>query len=446
MKTAIVIVVLPLALSTVAFAVAFADFGTEKQSNWHHWRGPEINGVSRTANPPTTWSEQENVKWKVAVDGKGTSTPIVWGDRVFLLTAIDTKQVDPTLSKPEDQAERPFGITYPNTTYEFVVICLDRHTGKEIWRRTAADKIPHQGHHGDNSFASASPTTDGKRLYAWFGSVGIFCYDLNGDLLWKRDLGTVETRLSFGEGSSPVVHGNRVVINRDNESDSKITVLDAGTGDFVWQEQRDEPSAWATPLIVEHGGRTQIITNASNRVRSYDLVDGELNWECGGQMGNVTPSPVRFDNVVICMSGYKGYSALALPLDSQGDITESEKIAWSKNRATPYVPSPLLYDDLLYFNQSNDAILSCLNARTGEAEISPTRIPKIRGIYASPVGANDRVYVTGRDGATVVLRHGNRFEVLAENQLADGFDASPALVDNQLLLRGRSYLYCISEE
>lgn len=424
-------------------SAAASQFDKAKYDNWHHWRGPDATGVAKRAEPPLTWSEEENIRWKVAIEGRGSSTPIVWGDRIFLLTAIDTGKVDPSLPEPEDQPKRLFGITFPNTSYQFVVLCLDRNTGRTLWRRVAVEKVPHEGHHGDNNYASASPTTDGERLYAWFGSAGLYCYDLTGKLLWQRDLGKVDMRRSFGEGCSPVVHGGRLVINRDNEGQSYIVVLDAESGETIWQAERDEPSAWATPLVVEHDGPTQVITSASNRVRSYALEDGELLWECGGQVGNVTPSPVTDGELVYCMSGYRGSALFALPLDADGDISGSDRIAWSKSRGTSYVPSPLLYDGLLYFTQSNNAILTCLDAKTGEAVIERTRIPELRRLYASPLGAAGRVYFVGRDGATLVAERARTFKVLAVNRLDEGMDASPVAVGRQLLLRGDKHLYCI---
>jgi outer membrane protein assembly factor BamB len=430
----------------LAGAAVAGEFDDDKYVNWHQWRGPDATGVATQAEPPLTWSEENNIRFKIEVPGRGSSTPIIWGDRLFLLTSIDTGQVDASLPKPEEQPERLFGITFPNTIYQFVVLCIDRHSGRELWRSVAVEKVPHEGHHGDNNYASGSPTTDGERLYAWFGSAGLYCYDLDGKLLWQRDLGKVETRRSFGEGSSPVIHDGRLVITRDHEGESYIIALNATTGETLWQVERDEPSAWATPLVVEFDGRTQVVTSASNRVRSYDLVSGELIWQCGGQVGNVTPSPVTDGKFVFCMSGYRGSALFALPLDAAGDITDTEKIVWSKDRGTPYVPSPLLYEGLLYFNQSNDAILTCLQAETGETVLDRTRLRGLRSIYASPLGAAGRIYLVGRDGATLVLERGAEFKVLATNHLSDGFDASPVAVGKQLYLRGQKHLYCITEE
>jgi outer membrane protein assembly factor BamB len=414
-------------------------------SNWPQWRGPAANGVAPLGDPPLEWSETKNVRWKVQLPGQGSSTPIVWGDRVFLLTAIETDRVVEAAAAPEDQPKRPFGIVFPNRIHQFVVLCLDRATGKTLWQQVATEQLPHEGHHPDNDFASASPMTDGRHLYVSFGSRGIYCYDLNGKLQWQRDLGQMQTRLSFGEGSSPVVHGDTLVATFDHDGPSFIVALDAATGETRWKQDRDEKSAWATPLVVEGDGRAQVITNASNLVRSYDLKTGELLWQCGGQAGNVTPSPVASGRLVFCMSGYRGSALFALPLDQRGDLTGTDKIAWQRNRGTPYIPSPLLYDGRLYFTQSNDGIFSCLNAATGETVIDRTRLPGIARIYSSPVGAAGRIYITSRDGTTLVLRQGDSFDVLATNKLNDPeFDASPAIVGHELYLRGQKFLYCLA--
>ncbi len=420
------------------------SYDETEPDNWHQWRGPEANGVSRTAKPPIEWSEEKNICWKVPIDGNGSSTPIIWGDKVFLLTAINTDIVDPSLPKPEDQPGRVFGIKYPNTKYEFVVLCLDRESGREVWRQTATVGIPHEGHHGDNDFASASPTTDGERLYCWFGSAGLFCYDLHGKMLWQRNLGKAFMGASLGEGCSPVVHDGKLVIVRDQARQSTIETLDAKTGKTLWQADRDEGNAWATPRILKHSGKTQVITAASNFVRSYDLHSGQVIWQCSGLTGNVIPCPVVEGNTVYCMSGYQGYAVLALPLSATSDISDSDAILWSKSRGTPYIPSPLLYDGMLYFSQSNQAILSCLDSKTGDTIIERTRLPDTSNIYASPVGADGRVYITGRNGTTLVLKRSEELKVLATNRLDDRIDASAALAGDQLFLRGSRFVYCIA--
>jgi len=427
-------------LSSCSLTPCYADVA----SNWHQWRGPEHNGVSRTANPPIEWSESKNVQWKTAIPGAGNSTPIVWGGKVFVLTAINTGIVDPGLPKPEDQPQRVFGIKRPNTTHSFFVLCLDRETGREIWRRRATDNIPHQGHHKDASFASSSPITDGERLYCWFGSTGLFCYDLDGKLLWQRDLGHVHVGADLGEGTSPALHDGKLVIVRDHARQSYIEMLDARTGDTLWKKDRDEDNTWATPAIVKHDGRTQVITPGSKKIRSYDLNSGNLIWECGGLTGNPIPCPVVKGDHVICMTGYKGHSVMSLPLSAEGDITDSDQIKWSRNRGTPYIPSPLLYDGLVWFNQSNQGLLTCLDAETGEPLIDRQRLGRVRNMYSSPVGAQGRVYVTARDGTTLALKNDKTFHVLATNRLDDSINSSPAMAGDQLFLRGDRFLYCLS--
>jgi outer membrane protein assembly factor BamB/mono/diheme cytochrome c family protein len=271
----------------------------------------------------------------------------------------------------------------------------------------------------------------------------MYCYDLNGKKLWQRDLGKAYVGASLGEGCSPVVYKGKVVIVRDHARQSSIEVLDARTGRTLWKKDRDEPNAWATPRVVEHSGKTQVITAASNWIRSYDLDSGDIIWQCSGLTGNVTPSPIVDGDVVYCMSGYEGYSLLALPLDARGDISNSDKIIWSKDRGTPYVPSPVLYDGMLYFTQSNQSILTAVDSRTGKTLLQRGRIPGVSNIYSSPVGADGRVYFTGRNGATVVLKRQNKLKVLATNKLDDEFNASPAIAGRQLFLRGRKSLYCL---
>ena len=266
---------LGLTLTTVAAEVP--SFEKAKADNWHHWRGPSATGVSATAQPPTQWSEEKNIQWKVAFDGYGSAAPIIWGNKVFILTAINTGKVDPSLPRPEDQPQRMFGIKHPNTVYEFVVLCLDRKTGEEVWRKTATILIPHEGTHGDNNFASASPTTDGERLYCGCGSAGLFCYDLNGKKLWDRKLGQVKMGAYLGEGCSPVIHDGKLVIVRDHQRQSTIEVLNAKNGEPVWKKNRAEGNTWATPAIVRHSGKTQVITTASGKVTTLTISSSPTN-------------------------------------------------------------------------------------------------------------------------------------------------------------------------
>jgi outer membrane protein assembly factor BamB len=437
--------------------VLAADFTTERPRNWHHWRGPDANGVGALADPPVEWSEDKNIKWKVEVPGKGSATPIVWNDRVFVLTAVETDRKGKSVAadtQPESPAapqngqrgrSRGFGRgETPTNYYQFTVLCFDRQTGAKLWEQIAAEEVPHEGHHDTNTFASGSPTTDGSYLYASFGSAGIFCYDLDGKLQWKRDLGNMQTRNAFGEGGSPTLSGDTLIVPWDHEGPSFVTALDAKTGETRWKVDRDEKSTWATPLVVEGDGRTQVVLNGSNRVRSYDLHDGSLIWECGGQVTNPIPSPITEKGLVYCMTGYRGNAVYAIPLTAHGDITDTDKIAWHRTDNGPYVSSPVIYKGLIYHTKARSATLSCLKPDTGEVVVGPIRLPELRDLYASPVAAADRIYFTDRNGVTLVLQHGPELKVLATNKLGEGIDASPALVGKELFLRGQQHLYCIA--
>lgn len=419
-----------------------SDFAARREHNWHQWRGPNGGGIAPHADPPIVWGPDRNVKWAVEIPGEGSATPIVWEDRVFVLTALRTDRVAPAPPRADAAAKTE----PPRHYYQFIALCLDRATGRTLWQRVATEEVPHEGRHATNTYASASPTTDGGRLYASFGSRGIFCFDREGRLLWQRDLGDMRTRFGWGEASSPVVHAERLIVNWDHEDQSFIEVLNAATGETVWKSDRDEPTSWATPLVVEHQGRTQVIVNGTNRVRSYDLASGEVIWQCGGQTVNAIPSPIAAGRAVICMSGYRGAAALAIPLDAAGDITGTRQIVWSHFEGTPYVPSPILQDGRVYFTRGNTGVLSCLDAVTGKPVFSQMRLPALSNVYASPSAAAGRIYFVGRDGVAVVLRSGPKPEVLAVNKLVDPMDASPVLVGRQLFLRGERRLYCIEEQ
>jgi streptogramin lyase/mono/diheme cytochrome c family protein/plastocyanin/cytochrome c5 len=435
-----------ISLSIVAISfvnLGLSAFAQSIEGNWHQWRGPENKGVSRSAKPPLEWSEEKNLAWKVEIKGNGTSSPIVWGDKVFITTAINTNQVDPSLPKPEDQPERVFGIKHPNTSYEMVVLCFDRSSGKQLWREVAKIVVPHEGHHKDASFASGSSFCDGERLYCWFGSAGLYAYSLDGQKLWERDLGPAKMGASLGEGSSPVVHDGKIVLVRDHSGQSTIECFESATGKTIWKKERDEGNTWATPAIAEYEGTTQVITPGTNAVRSYNLADGELIWKATGLTNNCAPCPIVDGPTVYCMTGYKGHALLAIPITGKGDVTD--QIQWKADRGTPYVPSAALYDGQLYFTQSNQGILTSLEAKDGKEVIARTRVPELGDIYASPVAADGRIYLVGRKGTTVTIAAGTEFKVLATSQLDDNFHASPALAGKQLFLRGMRFLYCLEE-
>jgi len=422
-----------------------ADFEKKKQANWHHWRGPSANGFAN-AEPPLKWDANTNIRWKADLPGKGSSTPIVWDGRVFVLAAVKTDREAKPDELPKVDANFKTKTDPPKHFHKFLVLCFDRYSGQKLWEKQAAEAVPHEGHHDSHSYCAGSPTTDGKYLYASFGSFGTYCYDFGGALVWSRDLGRMHTRLGWGEAVTPVIHGDSLLLNYDQEADSVLYCLDAATGKTKWAAKRDEKTSWNTPLVVESGGRTQVIVNGTSRIRSHDLATGDVIWSCGGMTTNSIPSPVLFGETVLCTSGYGAGQTLAIPLDSRGDLGLDGAVAWRHKGGAPYVPSPLLADSRLYFTQMNDNLLTVLDARTGKVLVDKERLPQVRSFYASPIAAAGRVYFTDRTGTTLVLKAGAEVEVLAVNKLDDAIDASPVAVGKQLFLRSATRLYCIEQK
>jgi outer membrane protein assembly factor BamB len=425
--------------ATTLAGATVAEAAPDPDAWWPQWRGPLGTGAAPAADPPIRWSEQENLRWKVAIPGRGHASPVVWGDRIYLLTAIPSDDgAGPT------EGERPRMAA--SAPVRFVVIAIDRATGETVWQRTAREEVPHEGTHMDGTWASASAVTDGRRVFAHFGSRGLFAYTADGERLWEKDLGDMTTRNGFGEGASPALRGETLVVNWDHEGESFIVALDAGSGRELWRRERDEVTSWSTPLVVTVDGRPQVVVAATGRTRAYDLETGTPIWEAAGMTTNTVPSPVHGDGLVFVTSGFRGNALQAIrPAGARGDLAGSETVVWSYDRDTPYVPSPVLHEGILYMLKRNNGVLTALDAATGKVLYGPQRLPGIDGAYASLVAARDRIYVAGRDGVTLVLAAGPEFAVIAENQLDDGFDASPALAGEDLLLRGRGHLYCLSE-
>lgn len=431
---------LALCMMLLACVLSSAAGPADGDRYWPQWRGPQATGASAHATPPLEWSETKNVRWKIEIPGRGSASPVVWGDRVFLLTAV------PSDTSDRESHESRGGVT-PRQPHQFKVLAIDRASGRVLWERTAVEEIPHEGAHHDNgTWASSSAVTDGEHVIASFESRGIYAYDMDGTLAWKIDLGDKRMRNEFGEGSTPALHGNHLVVVWDHQDQSFVVTLDKRTGRELWRRNRDEIDTWATPLILQHEGRVQVVTAGMSKLRSYDLETGELIWECPGTTMNPIPSPVFGEGMVFLTSGFRGNSLKAIRLaGARGDLTDSGNIVWSLERDTPYVPSPLLYDGILYFLKSNSGLLSAFDAKTGEAHYRVQRLDGVPNVFASPVAAAGRIYIAGREGTTLVIKHGPSFEVLAENVLDDGFDASPALVEGEIYLRGYRYLYSIGE-
>src|SRR6266496_2784420 len=418
-----------LALSALADGAGGCE-SAELANHWPQWRGPLANGVAPHANPPVRWGETNNIRWKIPLPGKGHASPIVFGDAVYVLVAM-----------PVGEAQKPVYDDAPGVhdsvpvtqRHQFVAFAISRRDGSVLWTKVLREEWPHEGGHVTGSLASNSPVTDGERLYICFGSRGLYCLDLMGELKWSKDLGRMHTLHAHGEGSSPVLYGNMLIVCWDHEAGSYLYAFDKRTGKQLWKVARDEKTSWSTPLVVEHEGRPQIIVSATKRVRGYDLATGTQIWECAGLTDNVVSSPVYYKGIVIAGNSYYSQAMLAIRLaGAKGDITGTDRVVWKLNRSTPYVSSPLLYDDTLYFLRHNQNVLSRLDPMTGKPRREALRLEGINDfIFSSPVGAGGRIYITSRDGTTVVLRHDRVNAPLAINHLEDSFSASGAAVDRE---------------
>ena len=428
------------------FAIAASALGqaADPLAQWGQWRGPLANGVALKAKPPLEWSETKNIRWKTKLPGLGHSSPVVWGNLVFVTTADLTGAKKPFTGVTPDGAHSN---TNPLFDHQFAVIALDRKTGSVAWRRTVATRQPHESTHESATWASNSPVTDGEHVIAFFGSNGLYCLDTGGRLIWKKDFGDMRVKHGHGEGASPVLHGDTVVVNWDHEGASFIVALAKRTGEELWQSSRDEVTSWATPIVVTQNGQAQVVVSGTKRVRGYDLKTGAVIWEAGGLPGNIVASPVGADGMVFAAGSYEKQTLLAIRLTgAKGELTDTRQIAWQKNRSTPYVPSPLLYDGWLYYLRHYQGVLSRVNAKTGDEPSGPFRLGSVFNIYSSPVAAAGRIYVTDRNGKTLVISNDAEPKAIALNELDDRFSASAALVGDTIFLRGEKFLYCIAKK
>jgi outer membrane protein assembly factor BamB len=428
---------LPLLLLTSLAAFAAAD-------DWSHWRGPNRDGMAR-GDAPSEWNDSNRIAWRAAIPGRGHSSPVIWGDKLFLTTAVPTGDA-PSQSAPQDGRRGAGGGAASGQEHKFVVMCFDRKTGKLLWEQVAATVKPHEGYHARyGSFASNTPATDGKRLYAFFGSRGLYAYDLDGRLIWSKRFPPMRMRLGFGEGVAPTLDDQTLYLKFDQEDGSYLVALDKDNGEERWRVQRDEISSWSEPLVVTHEGKKQLVVSATNRVRSYDARSGKLIWEASGLGANVIPSPVTANGLVFVMSGFRDPKLMAIRLGRTGDLTGTDAIVWSNDRGNSYTPAPVLYENKLYMLTDN-GMLSCLDAATGEPYYRQQRLPKPYNFKASPVGANGKLYLATEEGDVVVVRMGEKFDVIATNTLNDQmFVATPAIAGGSIYLRGQTTLFCIRD-
>ena len=406
-------------------------------------------GVADGSRFPDHWGTNENVAWKVEVPGRGWSSPITWGDRVFLTTVTSEGETEAPKKGLYFGGDRK---TASKAQHHWLLLCYSLKEGRELWRREVHRGEPPNQLHVKNTYSSETPVTDGERVYAYFGNIGLFCFDLAGEKLWSTNWPPVKTRYGWGSAASPVVHAGRLFLVNDNEEKSFVTALDARTGRLLWHVEREEPSNWATPYLWRNPQRTELITPGRTKVRSYDL-DGKLLWEFGGMSTIVIPTPFSKFGLLYVSSGYVGDKTrpiFALKPGAAGDIslkdgaTSNEFIAWYQPTAAPYNPSPLVYGDSLYV-LFDFGFLSSHDARTGKAIYEKQRIrPETTSFTASPWAANGKIYALSEDGDTFVFEAGTSYRLLHKNGLDEMCMATPAIAGDRLLIRTLSKLYCIA--
>jgi outer membrane protein assembly factor BamB len=405
-------------------------------ADWPQFRGPEANGVASDSALPENWGAAANIKWQVELPGSGWSAPIVWDDKIFVTAAVS--------EGPDDQ----------NSVHKFEVHCYDQESGRLLWRRLATQGKPSIPKHPDNTYASETPVTDGERVVAYFGMTGVYCYDLDGELQWQKDLGAYPMEGDWGTSSSPAMHDGLVFLQVDNEQDSFLVALDAASGDERWRVERDEKSNWSAPVIWKNSHRTELVTSG-NTIRSYDPASGELLWELAVGGGRSCSSPAPYGDLLLVGRedrsdrGQGAGGLFAVRAGVSGDVTpedgatQSDGVIWSNRRAAPAMASPILVDGFVYILSRHGAVVSCYDASTGE-EVYRERLPGSQAFWASPWASGGKVFCQDDSGGTHVIAGGPDFNLLGTNRLEGRFWATAAMADGALLLRSTDTLYCVS--
>jgi outer membrane protein assembly factor BamB len=428
-------------------ALAASAFPAEAD-DWPQFRGPGARGVG-DGRPPVRWSATENVAWKTAIPGRGWSSPVVWGDRIFLTTVVASGELEAPRKGLYFGGERPAS----SAEHRFVVMAIDFASGKVVWEREVHRGAPPGARHLKNSYASETPVTDGERVYAYFGGVGVFCFDFSGKPLWSERFPAYPMRYGWGTAASPVLHDGRLYIVNDNDEKSSLTAMDARTGKTLWKSERDERSNWATPFVWKNERRTEIVTAGTGGVRSYDL-DGKPLWRLGPMSSIVIPTPFTAFGLLYVTSGYVGDEVrpvYAVRPGGSGDISpakdqeSTEFVAWRLPQGGPYNPSPLVYGDH-YYTLYDRGFLTCHDAKTGKEVYGKIRIdPEVTAFTASPWAYDGKVFALSEDGDAYVIQAGAEFKLLGKNSLAEFTVATPAIARDSLIVRTLTSLYKIAQ-
>jgi outer membrane protein assembly factor BamB len=431
----------------VALLVLVGAAATAPAGDWPQFRGPHGSATSTDRDLPAEWGPDKNVAWKVKVPGYGWSSPVVWGDKVFVTTAVTDKQERPTGSADwRDGSSQRLDVVY-----KWEVYCLSAADGKVVWKRTAAEGRPKGTRNSSNTYASETPVTDGERVYVSFGVHGLYCYDFPGNQLWKKDFGAYRTEYGHGTGSSPAFDGQRLFIQCDNEDKSFLVALDARTGEQRWRADRAEVTGWSTPLVWKNAARTEVVCLGRRRVQSYDPATGKPLWELGGMNGQAMASPVAGGDLLFAGTGGQlggNRPLFAVKAGASGDVTlkpgadSNEAVAWHLPKAGPLTSTPLLYEGRLYVLEQSLGVVNCYDARSGK-QLYRERLPQARGFLASPWAYDGKVFCLDEDGRTFVLQAGPEFKLLGRNDVGETCWASPAPANGALFLRTVEHLYCI---
>ncbi len=434
----------------VGLAIGFAGSGEGAGgSNWAQWRGPDGQGISTEKGLPTSWSETKNIVWKTDLPGRGFSQPVIWGNHIFLTTDIEGGSA-PEGHRPPRRFIDGREFIHPEWSgadklHTFKTICLDRDSGKILWEQTSYEGKVYDFRHKRGNYAAPSAVTDGRLVWTYFGSEGLYCYDFKGKLIWKKSLGNIGT-FGMGVGTSPVLWQNLLIIQADQEEDGKdsfIVALDKKTGREVWKKHRPIQSSWTTPVLVNAGQRTELVTSGNELLIAYDPATGEEYWRATGLKSHAIATPLVGHGLVIFSSGYPTKTMVAVRPGGSGNIDGTDRIVWRYNKGTAYVPSPILYGDYVYLI-SDAGIMTCLDAKSGKVVYEGGRVPVATKFYgASPVAFDDKILLTSDDGDTFVIKAGPKHEVLGTNPLGEPTRTSIAIASGRLFLRGEKHLFCI---